>query len=79
MTFPLMQQVCDAIVLASEDSLRRAIAGLARDEHLIAEGAGAATTAAIVDGLVPVDHGPLVAIVSGGNIDAEKLRGLIGG
>ncbi|HSL21556.1 MAG TPA: pyridoxal-phosphate dependent enzyme, partial [Vicinamibacterales bacterium] len=37
-TFPLMQQVCDGIALVSEEDLAGAIAGLAREEHLIAEG-----------------------------------------
>ena len=89
MTFPLMQQVCDGIVLVGENELKAAIVGLVREEHVIAEGGGAAAVAAILAGpfdSVPFDYaqgrpatapGPIVAIVSGSNIDVERLAGLL--
>jgi threonine dehydratase len=77
-TFPLMQQVCERMVTVSEDDLKRAIAALAREEHLIAEGAGAAAVAALCAKHVGRDSGPIVAIVSGANIDLEKLAPLLG-
>lgn len=78
MTFPLMQRVCDAIALVSEADLRAAIAGLAREEHVIAEGAGAAGVAALLSGRATIVRGSrVVAIVSGSNIDAEKLKALL--
>jgi threonine dehydratase len=74
-TFQLMQQVCDGIALVSEDDLRGAIAGLVREEHVIAEGAGAASVAAILSGRAQVARDSrVVAIVSGSNIDAETLK-----
>jgi threonine dehydratase len=78
-TFALMQEVCDRIVLVSEDQLRQAIAGLAGEEHVIAEGAGAATTAALLGGQIAVRPGPVVAIVSGANIDSARLRDVLDG
>jgi threonine dehydratase len=76
-TFPLMQQVCDGIALVGEDDLRGAIGGLAREEHLIAEGGGAAAVAAVASAAVSCDHGAVVAIVSGSNIDMDKLAPLL--
>lgn len=78
-TFPLMQQVCDRIALVSEDQLREAIAGLAGEEHVIAEGAGAAATAALLSGHISAEVGPVVTIVSGSNIDLATFRGVLGG
>lgn len=76
-TFPLMQQVCDRIVTVSEEDLKAAIGALAREEHLIAEGAGAAAVAALASRRVVPGDGPVVAIVSGANIDLEKLAPLL--
>lgn len=77
MTFPLMQQVCDGLAIVSEEDLSDAIAGLAREEHLIAEGGGAAAVAAIACTRFKPDGGPVAAIVSGANIDLEKLVPLL--
>jgi threonine dehydratase len=77
MTFPLMQQVCDGVVTVSERDLQEAIAGLAREEHLIAEGAGAAAVAALAARRVSPGEGPVVAVVSGSNIDLETLAPLL--
>jgi threonine dehydratase len=76
-TFPLMQQVCDEIATVSEAALKEAIAALVREEHVIAEGAGAAGVAALASGRVRPTEGPIVAIVSGANIDVEKLAPLL--
>ena len=50
MTFPLVKQVVDYVVTVSEDDLARAMKGLATEERLIVEGAGAAAVAAIIAG-----------------------------
>ncbi len=77
-TFPIMQRVCDGIVLVNEDDLRAAIVGLAREEHVIAEGAGAAAVAALLSRRTQPPRGArAVAIVSGSNIDIEKLKTLL--
>jgi threonine dehydratase len=72
MTFPLVQQVVDRVVTVSEDDLRRAIKGLASEERLIAEGAGAATVAAVMTGKASTPGQRVVAIVTGGNVDLAK-------
>jgi threonine dehydratase len=49
-TFPLVKQVVDYVVTIDEDDLGRAMKGLATEERLIVEGAGAAAVAAIMAG-----------------------------
>jgi threonine dehydratase len=71
-TFPLVQQVVDHVVTVSEDDLARAMKGLATEERLIVEGAGAAAVAAIVAGKAAAAGQRVVAIVSGGNVDLPK-------
>jgi threonine dehydratase len=73
-TFAIIQQYVDRIVTVSEDDLQRAIAGLAEFEHLIAEGAGAAATAALLGKRIDDIRDRRVAvIVSGSNIDRARL------
>src|SRR5213593_1992129 len=76
-TFPVIQRHVDEVVTVSEPELLDTIRGLVREEHLIAEGAGAAATAAVVAGRA----GPgqrIVALVSGANIDAARLAEILG-
>jgi threonine dehydratase len=76
MTFAIVQRDVDEIVTATEAELRRAIAALAAEEHVIAEGAGAAAVAALIAGKVRTT-GATAAIVSGGNIDPAALRSIL--
>lgn len=78
LAFPIVRALVDRIVLVDEGMLREALRGLVRHEHLIAEGAGAAGVAAVVGGRVVPRHHAAV-IVSGANIDVEKLVGAIWG
>jgi threonine dehydratase len=72
MTFPLVKQVVDRVVTVSEDDLARAMKGLASEERLIVEGAGAAAVAAIMTGKASAPGQRVVAIVTGSNIDLPK-------
>lgn len=76
-TFELVQKFVDEIVLVSEDDLEKAIVGLVEHEHVIAEGAGAAATAAIVAGRAGVAGRRVATIVTGANIDRARLARLI--
>ena len=71
-TFPLVKQVVDYVVTVSEDDLTRAMRGLAAEEHLIVEGAGAAATAAIMSGKASAPSQRVIALVTGGNVDLPK-------
>jgi threonine dehydratase len=72
MTFPLVRQVVDRVVTVSEDDLGRAMKGLATEERLIVECAGAAATAAILAGKAASPGQRVVAMVTGGNVDLPK-------
>ena len=72
MTFPLVKQVVDHVVTVSEEDLGRAMKGLATEERLIVEGAGAASVAAIMTGKASSPGQRVVAIVTGGNVDLPK-------
>ena len=76
-TFAFIQRLVDRIVTVSEADLAAAIAGLVEAEHLIAEGAGAAATAALVGARIDVRSRRVGVIVSGANIDRARLRALL--
>jgi threonine dehydratase len=71
-TFPLVKQVVDYVVTVSEDDLGRAMKGLATEERLIVEGAGAAAVAAIMAGKASAPGQSVIAMVTGGNVDLPK-------
>jgi threonine dehydratase len=72
MTFTLVKQVVDYVVTISEDELGRAMKGLATEERLIVEGAGAAATAAVMAGKASAPGQRVIALVTGGNVDLPK-------
>jgi threonine dehydratase len=78
--FPRMWQrlvpVMDGYIVVSLDETRRAMRLMAEKARVIAEGAGALPLAAALTG--KAGHGPIVAIVSGGNIDLKTFAELIG-
>ena len=68
-----VKNLVDEVVLVSDEQLLRAIATLLVEEHVIAEPAGAASTAAVLQG--SSGYGEHVAlIVSGANISHEVLK-----
>ncbi|MEW6208569.1 MAG: threonine/serine dehydratase [Acidobacteriota bacterium] len=67
-TFPIIERLVDEIILVDEDAIKRAIARVAREDHLIIEGAAAVGIAA----LDRMRAGRVAAIVTGRNI-AMKL------
>jgi threonine dehydratase len=79
MTFPLIQQYVDDVVLVSEDEIKAAMAYLIFKEKLVVEGAAAASVAAVMFGKIRVE-GKVVAIITGGNVDLDEAlsRGLHG-
>jgi len=76
-TFAYIQRLVDRIVTVSEADLAAAIAGLVEAEHLIAEGAGAATAAVLIGKRADVSGRRVGVIISGGNIDRARLAGLL--
>ena len=70
-----MQPLVDGSIVVTLDEVKRAMRVMAEKARVIAEGAGALGLAAAVTG--KAGQGPIVAIVSGGNIDLEKFSELI--
>jgi len=70
-----MQPVVDGSIVVSLDETKRAMRLIAEKARVIAEGAGALALAAALTG--KAGSGPIVAVVSGGNIDLAKFSELI--
>jgi threonine dehydratase len=73
--FERMQRVVDGALVVSLDQTREAMRLMAEKARVIAEGAGALPLAAALTG--QAGAGPVVAIVSGGNIDLGKFAELV--
>jgi threonine dehydratase len=74
-TFPIIQSLVDDIFLVGEESIRIAIASVARQEHLIVEGAAALSVAALRDTRLTEER--VAAIVSGRNISLDLFAEVI--
>jgi threonine dehydratase len=72
-----VKKLVDDVILVSEEELLRAIEVLLLEEHVLAEPAGAASTAALLK--AKSDFGAhVVLVVSGANISREVLRRAVG-
>ncbi|OLD55362.1 MAG: hypothetical protein AUI64_03755 [Acidobacteria bacterium 13_1_40CM_2_64_6] len=77
-TFGFIQRFVDRIVTVSEADLKSAVLGLVEAEHLIAEAAGAAGIAALIGRRIEeVRDRHVVVIVTGSNIDRDRLKSLL--
>jgi threonine dehydratase len=72
-----MKPVVDDYIVVSLDETRKAMRLLAEKSRVIAEGAGALSVAAALTG--KAGKGPIVAVISGGNIDLAKFSELVAG
>ncbi len=71
-----MQGVVDGSIVVTLDQVKKAMRLIAEKTRVIAEGAGALPVAAAMTG--KAGDGPIVAVISGGNIDLKKFAELIG-
>jgi threonine dehydratase len=71
-----MKPVVDGSIVVSLEETKKAMRLMAEKTRIISEGAGALSVAAALIG--KAGKGPIVAIVSGGNIDLDKFCELIG-
>jgi threonine dehydratase len=77
--FAIARPLVDEIALVSEIELARGIAALIDAEQVLAEASGIAAVAACLYGRIKGLAGKrVVAVVSGGNIDAGTLRSVLG-
>ena len=79
LTFAHHERFLDDVVTVDDSSLRGAMRLLLDRLKLVVEPSGAITVAALLDGKVrPRGDGAIVAVLSGGNIEWEGLRELLG-
>lgn len=77
LTYEICSTLCDGFITVTEEEIKAAIAHLYIEEGVTAEGAGALSVAAVMAGQIPSDCENVVCVVSGGNIDPEKLSEII--
>ena len=70
-----MQAVVDRTITVTLDETRQAMRLMAEKARVISEGAGALSVAAALTG--KAGEGPIVCVVSGGNIDLDKFSELV--
>jgi len=76
-TFPLVQKYVDDIVTVEEEEIANAILLLLEREKTLAEGAGAASIAAMLNHKLPLEGKKVAVLVCGGNIDVTLLARII--
>jgi threonine dehydratase len=76
MTWPVIRDLVDRIVVVPEDAIRQAVRTLLAEDHLVAEGAGVAAIAAAA-GLAGIEGRRAAAILTGSNIDLDRLTALL--
>jgi len=75
--WPIVQELIAGSIVVELEQVAAAIRLLATRNRIVAEGAGAAPVAAALTGRA--GPGKVVCVISGGNIDAEKLAKILGG
>lgn len=77
LTYDIVREYVDEFVTVEEDEIANAILVLMERCKLIAEGAGAAPVAALLNGKVNLPGQKLAAVISGGNIDVNMLSRIV--
>ena len=77
LTFPLVERYVDEIVTVEEDEIASAILMLLEREKTLAEGAGAAALAALLQHRTSLRGAHTAVLVGGGNIDVTLLSRII--
>ncbi len=75
--WPLVRELVDEVVVVSLGQVAGAVRLLAERARVVAEGAGAASVAAALAS--PALPTPVVAVVSGGNLDSDRLATILDG
>ena len=79
-TLELVRERVERVVLVTEAEIQEAMRFLYTHAKLASEPAGAASTAALLAGKVPLEQGEtVVAVVSGGNVAAETAVAILAG
>jgi threonine dehydratase len=76
LTYAHVSRFADAVITVSDAAIASAVLWIFRHAKIVAEPSGAAATAAVLSGALDAAlrvEGPVVAIVSGGNMGIERL------
>lgn len=77
LTYEHAHDLMDDVVTVEDDAIREATSFLLKRQKLVVEFSGAATTAALLSGVVDADGAQVAAIISGGNLDPSLLAELV--
>jgi threonine dehydratase len=80
LTFAHVQRFVDAMITVGDRDIARAVVWIFANAKLVAEPSGAATTAAVLSGALDARFpvaGPIVAVISGGNMAPERIAELM--
>lgn len=76
-TTPLLRRYLDDLITVDEESIGHAIVLLLERSKLLVEAAGAVGVAALLSGKVRAGPRPVVAVLSGGNLDVALLAHIV--
>ncbi len=78
LNYEIVKKYVDDIIVVDDSIIAAAVGEILINTKFLAETAGAAATAAVINRAIPLRDGERVAaILSGGNIDFPKLKGLL--
>jgi threonine dehydratase len=77
LTYAHAARFVDELVRVSDDAIGSATRDLLQRSKLIVEFSGAATVAALISGAFRPLQGPVVAVLSGGNLDPARMTSLL--
>lgn len=77
LTFPVLQKYLDDLVLVSENEIRAALRFVFERMKQVVEPSSAVTVAAAMTGKLGVSGKKVICLISGGNIDVERLPNLL--
>ena len=75
--FQIVKKYVDDIVLVTEDEIKKVVLLLLERAKLLTEPSGAVSVAALMSGKINIRNKNVVAVLSGGNLDLDRLAGFI--
>ncbi|EKV31611.1 Threonine dehydratase [Caenispirillum salinarum AK4] len=76
-TTPILDRLVDELVVVDEPALERAVQLLMEEQHVVAEGAGAAPLAAVISRPDMFEGRRAALTICGGNIDSQLLASIL--
>jgi threonine dehydratase len=77
-TIDLARHYVDRIVLVAEEAIAAAMCWMIDEQGWLVEGGGAVGIAALLSGVIQEDGRATAVVVSGGNVDGETIRRVLG-